>query len=116
LIPQEQIGQRLRAVRERKGMSQGTLAQALATRQSNISDIERGVRGLTIQQLVKIARVLGTTPNEILGEKPSRARSNGDIQDRRFLRRLQQINSLTRRQKDALLMTIDTFLRGAGPA
>lgn len=114
VIPQEEIGRRLRTFRLRKGMSQGDLADTLSTRQANISDIERGVRGLTIQQLVRIARVLGCTPNDILGEAKQRYESgNGHTQDRRFVRRLQQINALSRRQKDALLMTIDNFLKGS---
>jgi len=115
VVPQEQIGKRLRALRLKRDLSQVDLAEALRTQQANVSDIERGIRGVTVQQLVKICRVLGTTPNEILGEtKPVRQPVNGHVKDRRFLRRLRNVDRLSRRQKDALLMTIDNFLRGAG--
>jgi len=115
VIPQAQIGKRLRAFRLRKDLSQVELAKVLGTKQANVSDIERGIRGVTVQQLVKVARVLGITPNEILGEtKPPKQSPNGHIKDRRFLRRLRDMDKLSRRQKDALLMTIDNFLKGAG--
>jgi transcriptional regulator with XRE-family HTH domain len=115
VIPQKQIGKRLRALRLKRDLSQVELALALGTKQANVSDIERGVRGVTVQQLVKVCRVLGSTPNEILGEtKTPKPSPNGHIRDRRFLRRLQNVDKLSRRQKDALLMTIDNFLKGAG--
>jgi transcriptional regulator with XRE-family HTH domain len=106
------IGDRLRTLRLRRDMSQGELATALGTKQSNISDIERGARGLTVQQLVRVCRALKTTPDEVLGEtKPA---GNGALRDRRLLRQLQQIEALPKRKKQALLTTLEEFLKGAG--
>jgi transcriptional regulator with XRE-family HTH domain len=109
------IGERLREARLRRDMSQGDLAKALGTKQSNVSDIERGARGVTVQQLVKICRVLKTTPDQVLGE-PKKTPDNGRFKDRRFVRRLQQIEALPKRKKQALLTTLDEFLKGAGAA
>lgn len=108
------IGARLRELRMQRDMSQTALAAALSTKQSNISDIERGARGLTIQQLVKICRVLKTTPNAVLGEKESE--KSTPPQDRRLLRQMQQLQALPKRRRQALLTTLDVFLKGAGVA
>jgi transcriptional regulator with XRE-family HTH domain len=107
------IGERLRSARMRREMSQGDLAHALGVAQPNISDIERGARLLTVQQLVKVCRVLGATPDEILGESKRAADDNGHIKDRRLLSRVRKIDRLPKRDKQALMRTIDQFLRGA---
>lgn len=46
--------------RERAGMTQAELAKKLATKQSNISRIERGTQNLTMGTLEKIAKALHT--------------------------------------------------------
>ena len=107
------IGERLRDLRVQRDMSQAALAATLSTKQSNISDIERGARGLTVQQLVKICRVLKTTPNAVLGEKDA-AEKNSPTHDRRLLRQMQQLQALPKRKRQALLTTLDEFLKGAG--
>lgn len=106
------IGERLRDLRVQRDMSQTALAATLSTKQSNISDIERGARGLTVQQLVKICRVLKTTPNAVLGEKEATQKTAP--QDRRLLRQMQQLQALPKRKRQALLTTLDEFLKGAG--
>jgi transcriptional regulator with XRE-family HTH domain len=92
-------------------MSQVELAQALGTYQTVISAIERGVRGISLQHTVRLAKALKASPDEILGE----SRQEADLsRDRRFVRRLQKIDRLSKRQKQALLVTLDNFLKGAG--
>jgi hypothetical protein len=66
------------------------------------------VRGLTIQQVVKLARALEVSPDRILGEGPPAKDSL--LRDRRFLRRLQKIERLPKRDQQALLRTIDAFV------
>ena len=114
VMPKRDIGERVRRVRQAKGFTQARLAETLGTRDTNVSNIERGIRGLTVQQLVRLCKALKIPSDEILGLKESR--SNGHIHDRRFLLRLQQIDKLSKRQKQALLQTLDTFLKGAGVA
>lgn len=95
-------------------MSQTKLAELLGITQSNVSGLERGVRSLTIHQVAKLASALGVSTDELLmGTSPNGAKRRDQIQDRRFIRRLRQIDVLSRRQKDALLLTLDTFLKAA---
>jgi hypothetical protein len=60
--------------------------------------------------VVDLAKALQVTADEILGLKEPKV--NGFFNDRRVVRRLQQIEHLPRRKKEILLATIDSFLRG----
>lgn len=112
VISKKELGQRLRAARQARGITQVELAEALGTYQTVVSAIERGVRGLTVQQVAKLASILGASLDDILG--PGSRKSNGTLKDRRFLRRFEKIERLSKRDKQALLKNIDMFLRGAG--
>lgn len=113
-LTKEELGRRLQAARRRHGLAQAKLATVLETSQSHVSDMERGVRKPTIQQLVRLARALRTSVDELLtGELPS---GNGFDYDARFLRRLEKIDQLPERDKQVLLRTIDNFLKAAQTA
>jgi transcriptional regulator with XRE-family HTH domain len=94
-------------------MTQAQLADILGTRHTNVSGIERGTRGLTIQQLVKLARALDVSPAEILdGDHSKRCRgSNGPLP-----RRFEQIKTLPRAKQRVLHEIIDAFLEKHGRA
>ena len=108
VLSKKEIGRRVRAIREARGMSQVELAEALDTYQTVVSAIERGARGLTVQQVARFAAALDASPDRILGHDGA-AKETG-LKDRRFLRRLQKIERLPKRDQQALLRTIDAFL------
>lgn len=110
VFSKREAGSRIRALRQAQGMTQIDLAAALGITQSNLSAIERGVRGLTVHQVVKLARSLRVTTDEILS--PHGAAKNGRhvVEDRRFLRRLRKVGELPERDQQALLRTLDAFL------
>ena len=112
VVSRKQIGESLRVLRRDRGISQVDLAKALGTYQTSISAIERGARGVTVQQLMKLAAALDASLDELVGR--SAPPGNGAMKDRRFLKRLRKIDKLSKRQKQTLLGTIDTFLKGAG--
>jgi transcriptional regulator with XRE-family HTH domain len=74
-----------------------------------VSQYELGKTRIHGALVAAFAKALGASADEILGLKPSK--ENGALKDRRFLRRLEQIDKLPRRRKDALLVTIDAFLK-----
>lgn len=113
-VDEKTIGSRLRLLRERQGMTQVQLAQAVGVDQTLVSDYERGVVRLHGALVAAFATVLKVSADELLGLREPKARGNGLVNDRRFAQRLKLIGQLSRRQKDALLTTIDTFLKGAG--
>jgi len=93
-------------------MTQVELAKVLGTQQTAISQVEIGNRGLTIQQVVKLARALRVSTDDILG--PSR-KSEVDAlpKDRQILRRVRLMEKLPRAERHALLKTIDAFLKSS---
>jgi len=107
---QEQaIGRRISEIRKRKAITQVELAAQLGMSQSLLSRYERGVLRLHGALVADLAKALHTSTDEILGLQATK--SNGSLADRRFVRRLQRIEGLSKRKREALLTTIDQFLK-----
>jgi transcriptional regulator with XRE-family HTH domain len=105
------IGERLRELRKRQGMSQAELAAELGIKQSAVSDYETGQVRIHAGLLAALAHALHASADELLGLTPARAtRGRSPAPDRRFLRRLERLHQLSRRDQQALLGTIDAFL------
>lgn len=62
----KRIGERVREVREAKGMSQTGLAQLVICSQNNISKIERGISGANMENLSRIARACDVSEDYLL--------------------------------------------------
>lgn len=105
------IARRLREVRNRRALSQAKLAELVGITQTLVSDYEVGRLRLNAALVLRFAKALQVTSDELLGLKESK--ENGFLKDRRFIRRFQEIDKLPRSEKQALLKTIDHFLRGA---
>jgi transcriptional regulator with XRE-family HTH domain len=108
----ESFGQRLARLRKERGFTQVELAEKSGMIQALISDYERDKLRPYADVVVRFSLVLGVSTDELLGverpKKPTAAEKN-----RRFLRRLQLVDSLPKRDQDALLRTIDAFLTRA---
>lgn len=89
-------------------MTQVEVADELDINQSIVSDYENGVIRVHAALVAGFARVLKASADEILGLKA--LRGNGHIKDRRFVRRLEDIDKLSKRDRQLLLGTIDAFL------
>lgn len=63
------VGENIKRIREAKGMTQEDLAQMLGVTSSNVSQIESGERGLSIEKGVLIADALGVSLMELLEDK-----------------------------------------------
>jgi transcriptional regulator with XRE-family HTH domain len=109
-VDEKTIARRLKQARKRRGRTQAELAQILGIDQTLVSAYERGTVRLHGAIVAAFAKVLRTSSDELLGLKEPR--QNG-IFDRRFVRRLERIDKLPKRAKQALLKTIDTYLDGA---
>ena len=62
----EQLGARLKELRDASGMSQEQLADALGVDQSTISRVERGQRAVTARELALASGALRVTLGEIV--------------------------------------------------
>ncbi len=109
-VTEELIGDRLRQFRKQRGLTQAEVAQKLGINQTLVSQYENGKLRLHGALIAGLAKVLRVSADEILGlRKPA---ENGQPRDRRFLKRLEQIEKLPGRKKQALLTTIDAYLSG----
>jgi transcriptional regulator with XRE-family HTH domain len=103
------IGSRIAEIRKRRAMPQGELAATLGMSQSLLSRYERGLLRLHGALVVDLAKALRVSTDELLGTKD--LKTNGH-HDRRFVRRLDRIETLPKHKKQARLSTIDSFLKG----
>lgn len=110
-VDEKAVGSRLRELRKRRGLSQAEVAEKLGVHQSVVSEYERGTVRTPGTIVAAFARILRTSADEILGLKA--VKENGLFKDRRFIRRLERIEKLPKRSKQALLKTIDTYLAGS---
>lgn len=103
-----EVGERLARLRRMRGLTQVELARRLRWRQYEISQYERGFVRLHAEAIVVLAHALRVRPDEILGF-PKRARSTRAL-PRQVASKLQEIATLPKRDREALLRTIDTYL------
>jgi transcriptional regulator with XRE-family HTH domain len=65
------FGQRLRAVREKAGVSQEKLAEMAGLHRTYVSSVERGKRNISIQNIERLAKALGTTMAQLMPDARS---------------------------------------------
>lgn len=60
------VGQRLRAIRKKRGFTQEQLAEMAGISPQHCSGIETGAAKVSLPALIQLCNALGTTPNEML--------------------------------------------------
>lgn len=60
------FGNRVRELREKKGLSQEGLALESGLDRSYVGGVERGERNISLENIEKLARALGVNPSELL--------------------------------------------------
>lgn len=68
-----QIGERVKAAREQAGRTQEQLAEAVDVSPQYISDLERGVVGLSIPTLKRLCTALSISSDQILFDRKTEA-------------------------------------------
>jgi len=102
------FGQRLFALREAAGVTQGAVSEALGITQSTYSEWERGSVAIHPERLIALARILGTTTAELLGE--AKPRRNGSASSGRLGQSFEAIGKLPRRQQAKILDVVEAML------
>lgn len=108
-VDDKTIGKKLREIRTARGMTQAELAEELGINQSLISEYEQGSVRLHAPLVAGFAKALGASADEILGL--DKAKRNGSLRGRRFLRRLRRIEELPAAQQQAVLKLLDGVLQ-----
>ena len=113
------VGERLRAVREQKELSQGDVEKRSGLLHCYISRVENGHTVPAVETLEKLARALEVPLYELLyeGEEPPKAQVTGGKagqrlwgstgKDARYLRKLQQcLSRMNEEDRNLLLFTV----------
>lgn len=108
VISLKEIGQRMKLLRQDRGLTQIELASQLEISQSNLSAIERGSRGLTVNQLVRIAKALRATTDEILFD--TKAVEPAVRPSKKLMQRLRRVHELSQGDQRILLQLLDGLL------
>lgn len=61
----ERLGAKIKARREKQGLSQGDLAVSADVDRSYVSQVENGRKSVTISMLARISKALSTTPSAL---------------------------------------------------
>ena len=104
----ETFGQRLARLRKRRGYTQVELAEKIGIIQELVSSYERDKLRLHAELVIRFARALDVSTDELIGMKPSTGRS--DPLPPKLRRRMLRIVGLKPNDQKALLKTIDMFL------
>ncbi len=62
----DKFGEKLRLLRQRRGLSQGELAAMIGVNQTYVGKMERGEKIPNVAMVLKIADVLSITPNQMM--------------------------------------------------
>ena len=66
MLISKRLGDTIKKIRTRKGMSQGDICRALDMDRGYMSAIEDGKKNITIQQLERLGRALGVNVDKLL--------------------------------------------------
>jgi len=102
------IGQRIAQARRRADISQRELARRLGVTQQTIATLERRTTTPRSATLLKIAEILGVSPNELLGVEDARnahPSARGRVQAT-----FHAVAKLPRRQQAKILEVVDALL------
>lgn len=111
-VDEQTIGKRLRELRAKRGLTQAQIGEQLGIDQTLVSSYERGTIRLHGALVAAFAKALRASSDEILCLKDA---PNGAFRDRRFIRRLERIETLSQRKKQTLLRMIDLYLDHESP-
>lgn len=107
------LGRRTIELRKARGLTQVEMAERLGTTQSFVSKYERGELRLHGALIIKLADALRVSTDELLGFAGKEPSVRPAVKDRRLWRRISAIDRLSKRDRAALVRTIDAFLSKA---
>lgn len=103
------FGQRLTERRRASGLSQQELADVFGTSPSTIGKYERGKMKPSIEAAARLAQLLDTTVAYLLGEIDTASL----YEDPKMVKRLEDIRALPDKEREALLLNVDHFIKAS---
>jgi transcriptional regulator with XRE-family HTH domain len=108
-----QLGARIAALRKDQGITQVQMAALLNVSQQTITAYEAGRRRMPVSSLPVIARYLGVSIEELIGEPPgAAAKKRGPTP--KIQQQMERIQQLPKAQQRFVMQMIDTVLAQQG--
>ena len=111
-LKRSEFGERLVAIRQRAGLSQTSIAEKLGVSQQAYAGWERSTVALRPDDLARLAEVLATTTDELLG-KSAPKRGVGPVGKAKAL--FDRVSALPRDRQQRILITVEDMLAAHEP-
>jgi transcriptional regulator with XRE-family HTH domain len=111
-VEAESFGERLRRLREGRGFTQRELAEAAETSQRMIAYYETHSGTPAGPVLLKLARALKISPDELIGLKAEERAEPSSPQNLRLWRKLKRVEKLPAAQRRTVVQLIDALVEG----
>ncbi len=103
----KELGQRIKALRKRRGLAQKELAAKLGVGLSVLNRYEGGVHAPPVETLIELAKELETTLDYLVaGQQPS----GPALHSKRLLDRLADLQELDEREQELVIELIDAVV------
>jgi transcriptional regulator with XRE-family HTH domain len=103
-----QLGTRIAERRKAQDLTQAQLGELVGVTQQQIASFETGRRRMPISTLPALARALGTSIEELIGEQPKAAKRGPTP---KLQQQLEQLSRLPKAQQRLVSQLIDTVLQ-----
>ena len=107
-----QLGARIAELRKARGITQVELAKTLGIAQQTMAHYEGGVSRVAVSHLPTLARTLGVSIEELLGEGTARAGKRGPAP--KIQQQLERVSALPKAKQRAVMEVLDSVLAQAG--
>ena len=106
------LGVRIAGLRKGSQITQVQLAQTLGISQSTVNAYELGHRRVPVSTLPLLARTLGVSVEDLIGQEPSAERKRGRAP--KLLQHLERISALPKPRQRAVMDVIEAMLAQQG--
>jgi transcriptional regulator with XRE-family HTH domain len=107
-----ELGKRIARLRKESHITQVQLAETLGISQSAMTAYELGHRRVPMSALPTLARTLGVTPEELLGEPSSPTRKRGPAP--KLQQHMERISQLPKAKQRMVMEVLESMLAQAG--
>jgi len=113
--PTHPFGKRLVQLRTERGLTQNQLAELIDSTQRNISHYETVAEAPPAPVLIKLAKVLKVSADELLGLRPPKSVTpRQDPETKRLWKKFQQVRELPIKDQRAVIRLINSLVNARG--
>lgn len=106
------MGERIAALRKKHSITQAQLATTLDVSQSAMNAYEQGQRRVPVSMLPLLARTLGVSVEELIGESQAASRKRGPASA--LQRHMDRLSALPKTQQKFVMQVLDSVISSSG--